>query len=194
MTDRRLTPRPLAEHVSRLAGVDFLQLREKDLPGGELYKLALDIKAALPSGTRLLINDRVDVALAVDAEGVHLGESSLPPDTARRLLGPDKIVGVSVHSLAAAREAERAGADYILFGHVFPTASKKGIPPRGLTALGEVAAGVGIPTIALGGINAENAALCLAAGARGVAVMSAVMAASDPAAAVAGLKKALTRR
>ncbi|GEA16415.1 thiamine-phosphate synthase [Moorella sp. E308F] len=195
ITSRRLAgARSLVDLAAKLEGVDYLQLREKDLTGRELYHLALDIKQVLPPGTRLLINDRLDVALAAGADGVHLGENSLPPAVARRLLGPEKIMGVSVHSVTAAREAEKAGADYLLFGHIFPTASKEGIPPRGVGSLREVVASVGIPIIALGGINAANARQCLAAGVRGVAVMSAVMAASDPARAVAELKQTLNKR
>jgi thiamine-phosphate pyrophosphorylase len=195
ITSRRLAgARSLVDLAAKLEGVDYLQLREKDLTGRELYHLALDIKQVLPPGTRLLINDRLDVALAAGADGVHLGENSLPPAVARRLLGPEKIMGVSVHSVTAAREAEKAGADYLLFGHIFPTASKEGIPPRGVGSLREVVASVGIPIIALGGINTANARQCLAAGARGVAVMSAVMAAPDPARAVAELKQTLNKR
>jgi thiamine-phosphate pyrophosphorylase len=195
ITSRRLAgARSLVDLAAKLEGVDYLQLREKDLTGRELYHLALDIKQVLPPGTRLLINDRLDVALAAGADGVHLGENSLPPAVARRLLGPEKIMGVSVHSVTAAREAEKAGADYLLFGHIFPTASKEGIPPRGVGSLREVVASVGIPIIALGGINAANARQCLAAGVRGVAVMSAVMAAPDPARAVAELKQTLNKR
>lgn len=195
ITSRRLAgARSLVDLAAKLEGVDYLQLREKDLTGRELYHLALDIKQVLPPGTRLLINDRLDVALAAGADGVHLGENSLPPAVARRLLGPEKIMGVSVHSVTAAREAEKAGADYLLFGHIFPTTSKEGIPPRGVGSLREVVASVGIPIIALGGINTANARQCLAAGARGVAVMSAVMAAPDPARAVAELKQTLNKR
>lgn len=195
ITSRRLAgARSLVDLAAKLEGVDYLQLREKDLTGRELYHLALDIKQVLPPGTRLLINDRLDVALAAGADGVHLGENSLPPAVARRLLGPEKIMGVSVHSVTAAREAEKAGADYLLFGHIFPTASKEGIPPRGVGSLREVVASVGIPIIALGGINTANARQCLAAGARGVAVMSAIMAAPDPARAVAELKQTLNKR
>lgn len=195
ITSRRLAgARSLVDLAAKLEGVDYLQLREKDLTGRELYHLALDIKQVLPPGTRLLINDRLDVALAAGADGVHLGENSLPPAVARRLLGPEKIMGVSVHSVTAAREAEKAGADYLLFGHIFPTASKEGIPPRGVGSLREVVASVGIPIIALGGINTANARQCLAAGVRGVAVMSAVMAAPDPARAVAELKQTLNKR
>ncbi len=194
ITNRHLAAgRSLAAVAAQLAGADYLQLREKDLPGGELYRLACSLREAMPSGTRLLVNDRLDVALAAGADGVHLGENSLPPAVARRLLGPGKILGVSVHSIAAARAAAQAGADYLLFGHIFPTASKAGLPPRGLAVLEEVAASVGIPVIALGGITAANAQQCLAAGAAGVAVMSAVMAVSDPARAVAELRRALIR-
>ncbi|MDN5361763.1 MAG: hypothetical protein PWP70_810 [Moorella sp. (in: firmicutes)] len=181
----------LVDLAARLAGVDYLQLREKDLPAGELYNLARQIKEVLPAGTRLLVNDRLDVALAAGADGVHLGENSLPPAAARRLLGPDKILGVSVHSVEGARRAAAAGADYLLFGHIFTTASKAGLPPRGLTTLAEVAANVNIPVIALGGITVDRVTGCLAAGAGGVAVMSAVMAAREPAAAVTALRRAL---
>ncbi|BCV20467.1 thiamine phosphate synthase [Moorella sp. Hama-1] len=181
----------LVDLAARLAGVDYLQLREKDLPAGELYNLARQIKEVLPAGTRLLVNDRLDVALAAGADGVHLGENSLPPAAARRLLGPDKILGVSVHSVEGARRAAAAGADYLLFGHIFTTASKAGLPPRGLTTLSEVAANVNIPVIALGGITVDRVTGCLAAGAGGVAVMSAVMAAREPAAAVTALRRAL---
>lgn len=181
----------LVDLAARLAGVDYLQLREKDLPAGELYNLARQIKEVLPAGTRLLVNDRLDVALAAGADGVHLGENSLPPAAARRLLGPDKILGVSVHSVEGARRAAAAGADHLLFGHIFTTASKAGLPPRGLTTLAEVAANVNIPVIALGGITVDRVTGCLAAGAGGVAVMSAVMAAREPAAAVTALRRAL---
>ncbi|MGI9861582.1 thiamine phosphate synthase [Moorella naiadis] len=184
----------LVDLAAGLAGVDYLQLREKDLPAGELYSLARQIKEVLPGGTRLLVNDRLDVALAAGVDGVHLGEKSLPPAAARRLLGPEKILGVSVHSVEGARRAAAAGVDYLLFGHIFPTASKAGLPPRGLGALAEVAAGVDIPVIALGGITIARVASCLAAGAGGVAVMAAVMAAREPAAAVAALRQALDRK
>lgn len=183
----------LVDLAARLAGADYLQLREKDLSAGELYNLARQIKQVLPGTTRLLVNDRLDVALAAGADGVHLGENSLPPAAARRILGPDKILGVSVHSPDSAIQAAAAGADYLLFGHIFPTASKAGLPPRGLAALEQVVASVDIPVIALGGITVHRVAGCLAAGAGGVAVMSAVMAARDPAAAVAALRQALDR-
>nr|WP_177223233.1 thiamine phosphate synthase [Moorella thermoacetica] len=192
ISNRRLVgSRSLVDLAAGMAGADYFQLREKDLPAGELYNLAREIKRVLPSPVRLIINDRLDVAMAAGADGVHLGEASLPTDVARRLLGPGKILGVSVHSVAAARQAAAAGADYLLFGHIFPTASKESLPPRGLVSLREVAASVGIPIFALGGITVDRVASCLAAGAGGVAVMSGVMAAADPAGAVAAYRKAL---
>ncbi|MCG0278582.1 MAG: thiamine phosphate synthase [Thermanaeromonas sp.] len=191
ISNQRLTRYPLEVVAGQLEGIDFFQLREKELPANELYRLACKLKKVLPPTTKFLINDRVDIALAVQADGVHLGQTSLPVDVARRLLGPGKLVGVSVHDLAEAQRAASAGADYLLFGHVFPTESKKGLPPRGLIALGEVARKVGIPVIALGGITPERVRLCLEAGASGVAVMSGIMAAESPREAVLKFRQAL---
>lgn len=137
----------------------------------------------------LVVNDRVDVALAAGAGGVHLGGSGLPVEVARRL-APGMVIGASVHSLEEALAAERSGADYLIFGHIFPTGSKPGLAPRGLEALAEVCGRVRVPVLAIGGVTAANAALVRRAGAAGVAVMSAVMAAPDPAAAVGELVNA----
>lgn len=175
------------------AGADVIQLREKNLTPRELYALAQKIQAVLAERpTRLVINGSVEVALAVNAAGVHLGYGSLPLHVARRLL-PDKQVGVSVHTLEEAMQAQRDGADYVIAGHIFATACKAGLPPRGLQFLAEVCQALTIPVFAIGGIVADNAALTIRAGAAGIAVMSTVMAAADPAAAVAQLKNALAR-
>lgn len=189
ISNQDLTRYPLEVIAGQLHGVDFFQLREKNLPGNELYSLACKLRKALPATTKLLINDRVDIALAAKADGVHLGQRSFSVEVARSLLGPDKLIGVSVHNVPEALAA--AGADYLLFGHVFATDSKKDVPPRGLEALEEVVCRVGIPVLALGGITVDKVHACLAAGARGVAVMSAIMAAPDPQGAVQEFRKSL---
>ena len=163
------------------AGVDWIQIREKDLPGARLAALARAALGCLSPHTRVLVNDRLDVALATGAGGVHLGEESLPAEkvvrwlrtAAGRELSPPKfLVGVSCHALEAARAAEQAGASYVFFGPVFATPSKAAYgAPQGLERLAKVCRTVHIPVLAIGGITAENAAPCLAAGARGLAAI-----------------------
>ena len=146
-------------------------------------------------GAHLIINDRADVALAVGADGVHLPARGLPPAIARRIVGEGMLVGVSTHSLAEARQAAEAGADYIFFGPLFYTPSKAAYgPPVGLEALQEVAAALGtsVPVIGLGGVKPGNVAEVLAHGARGVALISAVIAADDPAEAARGILSEMT--
>ncbi|WP_298433744.1 thiamine phosphate synthase [Geobacter sp.] len=163
-------------------GVTAVQLREKDLAPRELLELARALRELTGRfGARLLVNDRIDIALAADADGVHLGEGSIPPREARRLLGPERLVGVSCHTLAGAREAEEGGADFITFGPVFFTASKARYgPPVGLPPLAEAVRSVSLPVFALGGITRENAAEAMAAGAAGIALISAICAADSP--------------
>lgn len=192
VSDRRRTGgRSLAEVAAAAArgGAAAVHLREKDLPAAELLRLAREVAAAVrPFGTLLLVNGRLDVALAAEAGGVHLGGDALPVGAARRVAerlgGPGFLVGASVHSVDEARAAADGGADYLLFGHVFATGSKPGLPGRGLGALGAVCAAVPIPVVAIGGISPANAPAARAAGAAGIAVLSAAMAAPDPAAAV----------
>lgn len=173
-------------------GVDWVQLREKAAPALEVYEEARELLAeAVRRGKGLLINDRVDVALAVGAQGVHLARKSLPPAVVRRLLGPKRLVGVSVHSLDEARAAESAGADYVTFGHVFATSSKPGLPPRGLDELSAVVEGVDIPVLAIGGIHPRNVRAVLETGCAGVAVISAILQAPDPRAAAMAMRAAL---
>ena len=176
--ERRLEA--LLEAIGRAAaaGVDWIQIREKDLPARHLSALARRSVAAGPlgPGARILINDRLDVALAAGAAGVHLGEESLPVSEVvrwRRETGrPEFLIGASCHSLAAAREAERSGADYVIFGPVFATPSKAAYgPPQGLDRLAEVCRKVHIPVLAIGGITVENAAQCFAADAAGIAAI-----------------------
>ena len=181
------------------AGVNWIQLREKDLEGAALANLAcaaiesLRASGAQGEATRLLINDRVDVAWAVGAGGVHLGESAVPVGEvarARRLRGDrDFLIGASCHSLEAARRAEGDGADYVFFGPVLDTPSKAAFgPPQGLPGLAKVCAALQIPVLAIGGINAETAAACVEAGAAGVAAIRWFQDAVDPSAAIARLR------
>jgi len=188
ITDRRQTPDGHLLPAVRRAlegGVRAVQLREKDLPAAEFYPLAGELRSLTREfGARLLINDRVDVALATGADGVHLGGHSLPAADARRLLGPDKLIGVSTHRIEEIRTAEENGADFVTFGPVWFTPSKAPFGnPVGLDRLREACAASSLPVFALGGIKPERVAKALAAGAAGVALISAILAAVDPAAA-----------
>jgi len=174
ITDRGgLEPKPLLPRLLEAirAGVDLVQIREKDL---ETRALAELVTAAVAGGrcttTRIVVNDRLDVAWALGAHGVHLGNESLPVEVVRRLAPRDFLVGVSCHSLEEALAAEAARADYILLGPVFETPSKiRYGPPLGLEKLREVSARVKIPVLALGGITVERVKRCLEAGAAGIA-------------------------
>lgn len=159
------------------AGAAWIQIREKDLEGHQLIQLVRRaVEDTRETGARILVNDRLDVALAAEAAGIHLGEKSLPLETVsewRRSSGrTDFQIGVSCHSLEAARAAERGGANYIFFGPVFATPSKAAFgPPQGMERLRELCAAVEIPVLAIGGINFENARACIDAGAAGVAAI-----------------------
>jgi len=163
-------------------GVKGIQLREKDLVGRELFFLA---EAARKLTQRyhalLLINDRIDIALAMDADGVHLSTASIPIESARALLGRQQLLGASTHSLEEAQEAERSGADFVVFGPVYFTPSKASYgSPQGLAALKKVVEKLSLPIYAIGGIKPENIADTRRTGVRGVALISAVMSAADP--------------
>lgn len=175
------------------AGVRAVQLREKDLSPREVFELAEKVQAVLrPGGARLFINDRADVARAAGAAGVHLPENGLPVGAARRALGPEGLVGVSTHDSDGARRAEDAGADFVAFGPVFFTPSKAVYgPPVGLGGLEAVARRVAIPVFAIGGVRPGRARPCIDAGARGVAVISAVLSAPEPGATVREFAKEL---
>jgi thiamine-phosphate pyrophosphorylase len=185
VTDRHeAAGRDLEEIVAAAAqgGAGAIQLREKDLSARDLYALGARLQAALaPYGVPLLINDRLDVALALDAAGVHLAGHSLPTAMARRVLGTDKLLGVSTHSVEEARCAAEDGADFIVFGPVFTTPSKVAYgPPQGLQHLTAVVRAVRIPVLAIGGIDHTNLPQVVQAGAYGVAMIRAVLAAPDP--------------
>jgi thiamine-phosphate pyrophosphorylase len=177
-------------------GVRAVQLREKDLGGRELLVLAEKIKTLCERyHAGLFINDRIDVALAVDAEGVQLGGTSMPTRAARKLLGTKKLIGVSTHSTKEAEEAERAGADFVLFGPVYFTPSKAVYGrPQGIGALKEVVEKISLPVYAIGGIKAENIVEVRATGVRGVALISAIMSARDPLAAAQEILEVLKRK
>src|SRR5437773_6851523 len=172
-------------------GVRFFQLRMKTPHAGEFYDLAAQVCALVRAGGGMFImNDRVDVAQAVGADGVHLGQEDLPLAHARKIMGPDKLIGISTHDLKQAVEAEAGGADYIGFGPIFPTTTKQHPDPVvGLAGLREVRAKVRLPIVAIGGITTKNVREVVAAGADCVAVISAVLAAPDPGNAMAELVK-----
>ena len=165
-------------------GAEMIQLREKTLPSGTLFPLARKLRARCrAAGVPFIVNDRVDLALAVDADGVHLGQDDLPPAPARALLRPRMILGLSTHSVEQAKAAQAAGADYVAVGSMFPTTSKPEFQLVGLALARHVRPVVQVPLIGIGGITPDNVADVITAGADGVAVISAVCAASDPAAA-----------
>ncbi len=186
--------RPLAEVVRAAVrgGVGAFQLREKELGTRDLVTLAAELREVTREGGALfLVNDRTDVAAAVDADGVHLGQDDLPVEAARRLLGPQKLIGVSTHSVEQAREAWKRGADYIGVGPVFPTATKPEAEARGLSLVSQVAGEVPLPFVAIGGIDPSTIGDVLRAGARRVAVVRAVAGASDVTRAAAALCAAI---
>lgn len=198
VTDRQQTAgRPLEEVVAAAArgGAGAIQLREKDLSARELYALGARLQTVLaPYNVPLLINDRLDVALALDAAGVHLAGHSLSPAQARRVLGPEKLIGVSTHSVDDACQAMAEGADFIVFGPVYETPSKLAYgPPQGLQRFTTVKRQITIPVLAIGGIDLSNLSQVLQAGAHGIAVIRAVLAASDPAEAARQLSLGLSR-
>jgi len=212
VTDRRslpeCEPRKAEETVlskveaAAASGVDWIQIREKDLSGRDCALLAREAlqraaKSLASSGgtTRILVNERLDVALSERAGGVHLGENSLPLPEARRFVGnrnePEGfLIGVSCHSLQAARSAASAGADYLFFGPVYTTPSKAAFgAPQGLERLAEVCRTVSIPVLAIGGITLANASDCLAAGAYGIAAIRLFQGARDMSSVVQSLRK-----
>lgn len=183
ITDVRLSGLSHAEQVARLCGggARLVQLREKASSPREFYAEALDaVRVAHAAGARVVVNDRADLALAVGADGLHLGQDDLTPEAARRLLGPDAVIGYSTHNVGQAREAARMPVDYVAIGPVFSTSSKvRPDPFVGLEGVRRVREAVGsVPLVAIGGITAENARAVLEAGADSVAVIGALLAPS----------------
>ena len=193
VTDRRLTRGDLVERVAEAVhgGVDLVQLREKDLPAGELLELAGSLLETIGQRAKLIVNDRADVALAAGAQGVQLGEEGLPVSAARTTLGSGALIGRSVHSVSAASQAETDGADFLIVGTMFASRSHPGVAPAGPDLIRRVSGACRLPLIGIGGITAENAPKVIEAGASGVAVITNILAASDPKAAAALLKQAI---
>ena len=215
VTDRRSLPvansadsiEALTRKIAEIAatGVDWVQIREKDLTARELASLtrqALTIagkySAKRSSTVRVLVNERLDVALAERADGVHLGEKTLPVGEAKRLIASavrrqpideSFLIGVSCHSIEAAQAAERDGADYIFFGPIFATPSKAGFgEPQGLARLAQVCRAANLPVLAIGGVAVENVESCLAAGAAGIGAIRLFQSAVDPRKTVSSMR------
>ena len=194
VTDRRLCQAlSLEEAVTQAVegGANLVQLREKDLPAADLLALAEKLRAVTQGRALFLVNDRLDVALACSADGVHLPELGLPVAAARRLAGEGFIIGRSVHSVAEAVRAQEEGADYVQVGTIFASRSHPDQPVAGLGLLEAVAAAVSIPILAVGGITAANVGEAMAAGARGAAVISAILGAPSTREAARGLAQAI---
>jgi thiamine-phosphate pyrophosphorylase len=180
LTDVRLSGLSHAEQVELLSagGATLIQLREKEMPAREFYEQAkAAVAVAAQRGVQLLINDRVDVALAVGAHGVHLGQHDMPPDAARRLLGPEAVIGYSTHNIEQAITATKLPIDYLAIGPIFATTTKSDTAPvLGLEDLRTVRRAVGaFPLVAIGGITHKNAREVIEAGAASVAVISALL-------------------
>ena len=195
ITDRAAAARPPADVVEEClaAGLRAVQLREKDLEARDLLALADTLREATRRhGARLVVNDRADVALAAAADGVQRTHASLPVTALRQITPPGFLVGASVHSEAEARQADVEGADFIVFGPIYDTASKRRYgPPQGLANLETVARSVDRPVLAVGGLTPERVPEVLAAGAAGVAVIGAIYAAARPADATTAFLDAL---
>jgi thiamine-phosphate pyrophosphorylase len=185
--------RAAAIEAALAAGVDAIQLRDRGVAGGALLVAATVLRASTRRhGARLLVNDRIDVALAADADGVHLPASSFVVADARRLVGRDRLVGRSAHATHEVAAAVHEGADYVVLGPIFATPSKAQYgAPLGMEVVAAVAT---FPVVAIGGITAERAVAARAAGAAGVAVVRAILDAADPGAAATALVGAVASR
>ncbi|HHW15472.1 MAG TPA: thiamine phosphate synthase [Firmicutes bacterium] len=187
--------RPTAEVVRQAlaGGADVIQLREKDWATKDLVRSGLELRRLTrEAGAALIVNDRIDVALAVEADGAHIGQKDMPASLARQILGPRRILGISAETVEEAVQAERDGADYLGLGPIFPTTTKTDTgAPGGLELIRKVRARVKIPIVAIGGIKGHNAAAVISAGADSVAVVTEVVGAEDIAAAARALREAV---
>lgn len=198
VTDRSLSlGRPLETVVEEAVrgGVTMVQLREKDASTLDFYNLAMKLKSILKSyNVPLIINDRLDIALACDAGGLHIGQSDMPYSVARKLLGKDKIIGLSVESIQDTIDANNLDVDYIGISPVFGTQTKTDTAPAlGLEGIGEITRISGHPSVGIGGINLTNAQDIIQAGADGISVVSAIMSASDPQQSARQLKEIINK-
>ncbi len=185
VTDRNLSQgRSIIEVVKSAVngGVTIVQLREKSATTLDFYQSAKQIKSFLDKkGIPLIINDRIDIALAVDADGVHLGQDDMPLPIARKVLGKDKIIGISVNNVEEAKRAEQESADYLGLSPVFPTPTKTDTSePIGIERIPAIRNAVSIPLVGIGGLNIHNAAEVIKAGCDGIAVVSAIVSAENP--------------
>ncbi len=184
ITNRKICKAKLTDIISKAieGGVETVQLREKGLSAVELYNLASEIREITQKqGASLIINDRVDIALAVDADGVHLGWKSLDIDTVRKIIGQDKMIGFSAHNLKEAEKAENSGADYVTISPIFDTSYKDYfIRPLGTEEIVRIKEQIDIPVIALGGIKENNVSSVLENGADGIAVISSILQSENP--------------
>lgn len=173
------------------SGVTLVQVREKDVSTREFYEIAKEVKEITSKyNIPIIINDRIDIALAIDADGVHLGQSDMPIEFARKILGKNKIIGISANTLEEALEAQEAGADYVGLGAVFYTGTKKDIKePMGLEGLKHIVDNINIPSVAIGGINHENAKSVISTGVNGLSVISCILGSDDIASATKELSK-----
>ncbi len=182
LSEGRSTPEIVEAAIE--GGVDIVQLREKNRSANDRYRLGLELRERTEAAEiPLIVNDRIDIAEAIDADGVHLGDDDLPISVARELLGPNAILGRSVSTPEAAREAERAGADYLGVGSVYGTTSKETDSEQseiGLDRVRAIREATTLPFVGIGGVTPENAADVVSAGADGVAVISAITGAEDP--------------
>ncbi|MFL0269494.1 thiamine phosphate synthase [Candidatus Clostridium radicumherbarum] len=184
VTDRSfLGNKSLKDAISEAieGGVSFIQIREKDISTRAFYNIASEVKEVTDYyKVPLVVNDRIDIAQAIDADGVHLGQSDMPIQVARKILGKNKIIGISVENVKEAKVAEENGADYVGVGTIFYTGTKKDInKPIGLEGLKEVCSSIKIPKVAIGGINKNNLKDILKAGVDGAAIISAILGEKD---------------
>jgi thiamine-phosphate pyrophosphorylase len=172
-------------------GVTMVQLRDRTLAGGKLLDTARKLKTITRGKALLIVNDRVDVAVAGEADGAELPEDGIPTLAARTLIGKYAVLGRSVHSVEGAVQAGREGAEFVIAGTIFKTASKPDAKPAGPALISDIAQATNLPVLGIGGINAKNVGEVIRAGAAGVAVISAIAGAEDPRAAAEELSKAL---
>ncbi|MCX8010774.1 MAG: thiamine phosphate synthase [Ignavibacteria bacterium] len=193
VTDRKLSEPRNVEEVVELAiqgGVTAVQLREKEISTRKFLETAINLKKMLqPKNIPLIINDRIDIALAIDADGVHIGQEDMPYKEARRILGDEKIIGLSIETFEQAKEAEKLDVDYLGVSPIFQTPTKNELKTEwGIEGLRKLRQNTHHKLIAIGGINANNAQAVLEAGADGIAVVSAICSAQDPKQAAKDLK------
>jgi thiamine-phosphate pyrophosphorylase len=179
ITDRIIAGMSHAEIARRAvsAGIKVIQFREKSMSKKDIFKEALAVRNITRSGkAKLIINDHIDIAMAVNADGVHLGQKDIPVDAARRIFGKGRIIGISTHNMRQALKAQAGGADYIGFGPVFKTGTKDAGRPRGLKALKNIRERISIPVVAIGGIKRDNISSVINAGADACAIISGILA------------------